>query len=288
MRSLNLNYLKEISLKLIQGTTLKKIGEFQGKQALFARQTPEILESLKQVAQIESSESSNRIEGVTARPGRVKALVMESTEPQDRPEQEIAGYRDALELVHESAEYMAFSRMSIKQMHSTMYRYMPDTGGQWKTRDNKIIEITDKGHEVRFEPVSAKKTPEAVETLARNFDQAINQHQQEPLIVIPLAILDFLCMRQYSRSSRQVFSVDRWACVGDAAVFSDPFYAPAVDLIALGNLFTAEMIRLDLEGKLTPGLVRHYDQSVLSFVGDLGPTQQAEERPFGIKEAIEI
>ena len=129
---------------------------------------------------------------------------MESTEPQDRPEQEIAGYRDALELVHESAEYMAFSRMSIKQMHSTMYRYMPDTGGQWKTRDNKIIEITDKGHEVRFEPVSAKKTPEAVETLARNFDQAINQHQQEPLIVIPLAILDFLCIHPFTDGNGRV------------------------------------------------------------------------------------
>lgn len=78
-------------------------------------------------------------------------------------------------------------------------------------------------------------------------------------------VLDFRCMRQYSRSSRKIFSVDRWACVGDAAVFADPFYAPAADLIALGNLFTAEMIRLDLDGKLTEATVRHYDQSVLSL-----------------------
>jgi Fic family protein len=201
---LNLNYLKNITLTTIQGSTLKKIGEYQGKQALFARQTPEILESLKQVAQIESSESSNRIEGVTASPGRVKALVMESTQPQDRSEQEIAGYRDALELVHESAEYMALSRMSILRMHSTMYRYLPQTGGQWKTRDNKIIEITDKGKEVRFEPVRAKKTPEAVETLVRNFDQAINQHQLEPLIVVPLAILDFLCIHPFTDGNGRV------------------------------------------------------------------------------------
>ncbi|TDI12952.1 MAG: NAD(P)/FAD-dependent oxidoreductase, partial [Acidobacteria bacterium] len=78
-------------------------------------------------------------------------------------------------------------------------------------------------------------------------------------------VLDFRCMRRYSRSSRKVFSADRWACVGDAAVFADPFYAPAADLIALGNLFTAEMIRLDLDGKLTEATVRHYDQSVLSL-----------------------
>ncbi len=204
VRSLNLNYLKNITLKTPQGSTLKKIGEYQGKQALFARQTPEILESLKQVAQIESSESSNRIEGVTAPPGRIKALVMESTQPQDRSEQEIAGYRDGLDLVHESAEYMALSRMSILRLHSTMYRYLPQPGGQWKTRDNKIIEITDKGKEVRFEPVSAKKTPEAVETLIRNFDQAVNQHQLEPLIVIPLAILDFLWIHPFTDGNGRV------------------------------------------------------------------------------------
>lgn len=188
----------------MQGSTLKKIGEFQGKQALFARQTPEVLESLKRVAQIESSESSNRIEGVTASPGRVKAMVMESSQPQDRPEQEIAGYRDALELIHESAEYMALSRMSIKQMHSMLYRYLPETGGQWKRRDNKIIEVTDKGQEVRFEPVSAKKTPEAIETLVRNFDQAVNQHGLEPLIVVPLAMLDFLCIHPFTDGNGRV------------------------------------------------------------------------------------
>ena len=75
MRSVNLNYLKAIKLSLVQASSLKKIGEFKGKQALFARQTPEILESLKKVAQIESTESSNRIEGVTAPRERVEALV---------------------------------------------------------------------------------------------------------------------------------------------------------------------------------------------------------------------
>ena len=165
MRSLNLNYLESIRLSTSQASTLKKIGEFQGKQALFARQTPEILQSLKQLAQVESSESSNRIEGVTAPPHRVKALVLDATKPQNRSEQEIAGYRDALELIHESAEYMAFSIPTVRQMHSLMYRYLPDEAGQWKHKDNEIVEIHPDGtRDIRFVPVLAAETAESMET----------------------------------------------------------------------------------------------------------------------------
>lgn len=199
MRSLNLKYLNSIRLSTQQASTLKKIGEFQGKQALFARQTPELLASLKQIAQIESSESSNRIEGVTAPRDRVRALVMDSTAPQDRPEQEIAGYRDALEFIHESAEYMALSVGSIQQLHSMMYRYHSEDGGHWKRGDNAILEKHDDGSAtIRFQPVSAAETPDAMETFVHNYSHAIDQYGIEPLIVIPLAILDFLCIHPFS------------------------------------------------------------------------------------------
>jgi Fic family protein len=183
----------------MQASALKKIGEFQGMQALFARQTPEILESLRRVARIESSESSNRIEGVTAPPDRLRALVLEDTKPRDRSEQEIAGYRDALEMIHESAEYMALSIHTIKQLHAKMFSYQPDEGGQWKRVDNKIIETNEDGSikDIRFEPVSAVETDVAMEELVRNYDLAVNQYNLEPLIVVPLTILDFLCVHPF-------------------------------------------------------------------------------------------
>jgi len=199
MRSLNLKFIEDIRLTPVQASALKKIGEFQGMQALFARQTPEVLDSLRRVARIESSESSNRIEGVTAPPDRVRALVLEDTKPRDRSEQEIAGYRDALEMIHESAEYMALSIHTVKQLHSKMFSYQPDEGGQWKRVDNKIIETNEDGSikDIRFEPVSAADTESAMEELVRNYDHATNQYNLEPLIVVPLAILDFLCVHPF-------------------------------------------------------------------------------------------
>lgn len=198
MRSLNLKYLNSIRLSPQEVSSIKKLGEYQGKQALFARQTPELLASLKQIARIESSESSNRIEGVTAPHDRVKALVMEASTPQDRPEQEIAGYRDALQFIHESAEYMALSVVSIQRLHSMIYRYHPEEGGHWKRENNAILEIHDDGNTtVRFHPVSAAETPEAMDTLALNYSHAVDQYSIEPLIVVPLTILDFLCIHPF-------------------------------------------------------------------------------------------
>ena len=199
MRSLNLKYLESIRLSPVQASSLKAIGEFRGKQALFARQTPEILESLRKVAQIESTESSNRIEGVIAPRARVEALVEEDAKPEDRSEQEIAGYRDALERIHESAKHMALTVPSILQMHAMIYRYLPSGGGEWKRVDNRIIEANPDGSikDIRFEPTSAADTPDAMEEFVRNFDKAMKLEQLERLIVIPLTILDFLCIHPF-------------------------------------------------------------------------------------------
>ncbi|MCK4776710.1 MAG: Fic family protein [Candidatus Krumholzibacteria bacterium] len=199
MRSLNLKFIESIRLSPRQASALKKIGEYKGMQALFARQTPEVLESLRRVARIESNESSNRIEGVTAPPDRVRALVLDDTKPRDRSEQEIAGYRDVLETIHDSGDYMALSIHSIKQLHAKMYSYQPEDGGQWKHVDNKIIESNPDGSikEIRFEPVAAAETEGTMEELVRDYDLAINQYHLEPLIVIPLTILDFLCIHPF-------------------------------------------------------------------------------------------
>ncbi len=109
MHSLTQKYLKQLVFSVEELTILRTIGEYQGKQALYFKQSPEILRGLQQVAIIESSESSNRLEGITAPHQRIADLVVKNTKPQGRSEQEIAGYRDALNLLHQSAPHMLFS-----------------------------------------------------------------------------------------------------------------------------------------------------------------------------------
>jgi len=206
MHSLDIKYLETLNFSAEQVSVLKKIGESRGKQELFFRQTPEVLESLQQVAIIESSESSNRLEGVTAPHDRIEALVLKSTTPKNRSEQEIAGYRDALALIHESARYMDFTVNIILQCHSMVYRYMPDDGGRWKMVDNEIVEKNPDGSvkRIRFRPVSAVLTSQAMDTLAKTYKEAINQHNKEPLVVIPLTILDFLCIHPFTDGNGRV------------------------------------------------------------------------------------
>lgn len=206
MHSLNIKYLETLNFSAEQVSVLKKIGESRGKQELFSRQTPEVLESLQQVAIIESSESSNRLEGVTAPHDRIEALVLKSTTPKNRSEREIAGYRDALALIHESAQYMDFTVNIILQCHSIVYRYMPDDGGRWKMVDNEIVEKNPDGSikRIRFRPVSAVLTPQAMDTITKTYKEAINQHNKEPLVVIPLTILDFLCIHPFTDGNGRV------------------------------------------------------------------------------------
>jgi Fic family protein len=178
---------------------LRVLGQFRGRQDLFARQAPEALEVLKAAAVIESAESSNRIEGVTAPRERIEALMLKPTAPRDRSEEEIAGYRDALNLIHESAPEMAFSTNVVLQLHGMLYRYQAGVGGRWKMAPNEIIERNPDGtvRRVRFRPVSPVATPVAMEQLQAGYARALDA-QREPLLLIPLAILDFLCIHPFA------------------------------------------------------------------------------------------
>jgi Fic family protein len=200
MKSLDIRYLQRLQFSADQAASLKRIGECKGRQDLFIRQTPEVLETLKQVAVIESSESSNRLEGIVAPHERVEALVKQSTNPRNRPEQEIAGYRDALSLIHESAQHMPFTENVILQLHATIHRYLPVDGGKWKKNDNAIVEKNPDGTvgRIRFDPVKATATPEAMAALVKHYREALEIHKQEPLVVAPAAILDFLCVHPFS------------------------------------------------------------------------------------------
>ncbi len=199
MHSMRARYLEALKFSSLQASTLQRVGEYKGKQELFSQQTPETLDLLIKAAVIESSESSNRLEGIVASEKRIKALVLKASAPQNRSEQEIAGYRDALALIHESWEHMDFTVNVILQLHSMVYRYLPNEGGRWKMVDNEITETSADGTKrVRFKAVSAVCTPQAMADLADEFKSASRNPHIDPLVLIPLAILDFLCIHPFT------------------------------------------------------------------------------------------
>ncbi|HEV8355603.1 MAG TPA: Fic family protein [Gemmatimonadales bacterium] len=199
VKSLSPKYLDAVSFSTAEASSLKRLGEYRGRQDLFRQRAPEVLRSLQQVAIIESAESSNRLEGITAPRERVEALVLRPAVPAGRSEQEIAGYRDALNLIHESASEMAFSVNVILQLHGMLYRFLPGGGGRWKMAPNEIVERNADGsiHRVRFTPVAPVATPQGMDDLVASFARAVDQ-DREPLVVVPLAVLDFLCIHPFT------------------------------------------------------------------------------------------
>lgn len=179
--------------------TIQSLGELVGRQQLFRRQTPEVLNSLIQVAQVESTESSNRIEGIKAPHSQIEKIVLHRTEPKNRSEQEIAGYRDALSLIHDNANDMILKPTLILQLHDTLYRYLPSQGGHWKSTDNEIIEKDESGNvtKVRFIPTPAIATPQAIDDLCSEYEQLEKAGAYDSLLYVPLTVLDFLCIHPF-------------------------------------------------------------------------------------------
>lgn len=187
--------------------TIRQIGEGKGRQDLFLERAPEILENLRQVAIIESTESSNRLEGVTVPRSVLEKIVRQNTEPSatSRSEGEIAGYRNVLQLLHEQHDFMEFSPNLILQLHRDLFKFSGGGhGGGWKTSDNLITQREPDGKIfVRFTPVPAWKTPEAMATLHRQFYE-IGSTDVDPIILIALYILDFLCIHPFSDGNGRI------------------------------------------------------------------------------------
>lgn len=199
MQSLSPDYLAKLRFDARQLATLRALGEYRGKQQLFVAQSPEVLSDLRQVAVVESTESSNRLEGVVVAAHRLKSLVLKNAMPQSRSEQEVAGYRDALGLIHESGEQMPFSEGTVLQLHGMLYRYMPQPGGHWKATNNDIVERhPDGSSRIRFRPVAAHLTPIAMADLIARYRSALDQYLADPLVLVPLLVLDFLCIHPFS------------------------------------------------------------------------------------------
>jgi Fic family protein len=198
MNSFEKLYIERLPITHNALRSIRLLGEFKGKQELFNRQTPQLLETLRQAAIIQSTESSNRIEGVTAPIERIKALVAKKTTPRNRSEQEIAGYRDALNTVHTSFADIPVTTNVVLQLHRDLYGYVESGGGRWKSVDNEITETLPDGTKfIRFKPVSAFATADAMERLHRALNASRNSGEFESLLLIPAYVLDFLCIHPF-------------------------------------------------------------------------------------------
>lgn len=184
---------------------IRRLGEYKGKQDLFKKQAPEVLENMRMVALIQSTESSNRLENITAEPQRLKELMADKTKPQNRSEAEIAGYRDVLNTIHSSAENIPFNVNSVLQFHRDMLKYTGILGGKWKQSQNQIMEIFPDGRRrVRFQPVEPAFVQDYMSTLHRRYNEEIQRQVIDPLILMPLYVLDFLCIHPFSDGNGRV------------------------------------------------------------------------------------
>lgn len=179
---------------------LTQLHEFKGEQAMFAQAKPDVLNTLTEIAKIQSTEASNRIEGIYTSDERLKKLMLDKTTPKSRNEQEIAGYRDVLATIHENYEYIPLRPNMILQLRGDLYKFSGQSiGGSYKNTDNIIAEEDEKGNKMeRFVPVPAWETPIAIDELCAAYSQAVDRDNIEPLLVIPMFILDFLCIHPFN------------------------------------------------------------------------------------------
>ena len=171
-----------------------------GKQELYLKQRPEELEKLVEIAKIQSTEASNAIEGIVTTNTRIKQLVEEKTTPRNRDEQEIAGYRDALNIIHESFDAIPITQNYILQLHKIMYSHMNNPmAGQTKNVQNYISASYPDGHtEILFTPLEPYETPDALNRICEEYNIVIGNMKLEPLIAITVFIHDFLCIHPFN------------------------------------------------------------------------------------------
>ena len=194
------NY-KEKWKKLLTPEIVKKltlIHEYKGEQRLFIEAHKDELNELVEIAKVQSTEASNRIEGISTANDRLKNLVQAKTTPRNRDESEIAGYRDVLNTIHESYDYIPINANYLLQLHRDLYKFLGNVdGGTFKTADNIIREMDMEGNEyIRFRPVAAWETPASIDKLCKAFREA--KEEVDPLLLDIMFVLDFLCIHPFN------------------------------------------------------------------------------------------
>lgn len=180
-------------------TLLSKIHEYKGEQTLFIEAKKDALTELLQIAKIQSTEASNKIEGIYTSNTRLKKIVDDKTMPKTQSEKEIAGYRDVLNTIHQSYDYIPIKSSIFLQLHRDLYKFAGNAGGTFKSVDNVIEQEDIQGNKfIRFQPVPAWETPQYIDAICEAFEEACKNQQCDPLILIPMFILDFLCIHPFN------------------------------------------------------------------------------------------
>jgi Fic family protein len=189
--------LSVLTLPLGTVWLMTDVAEARGRQDLYTKQAPQLLKALRETALIQSVESSNRIEGVTVAPGRLVPLVLEDAKPRDRSEEEIRGYRLALDLIQTSPRDLEITPDLLRRLHGLIQEGSGDAG-EWKRVANEIIELRPGAPPfVRFRPVAVADTPAAVDELCLSYRYVVNQSLAPPFVATAALIFDFLCIHPF-------------------------------------------------------------------------------------------
>lgn len=200
MRDFNYSKIKEKKWDLEILGLVAAIYKEAGKQEMYLKQRPEELEKLVEIAKIQSTEASNAIEGIVTTNSRIRQLVEEKTAPRNRDEQEIIGYQDVLNIIHESFDAIPITQNYILQLHKILYSYMENSmAGRTKNVQNYISTTYPDGHsETLFTPLAPYETPEALDKICEEYNRVIGNAEIDPLIIIPVFIHDFLCIHPFN------------------------------------------------------------------------------------------
>ncbi len=194
------DYLKllDISLPANIYHLIAGIHEHKGKQELYVENYPDVLDKMMDIAKIQSTKSSNAIEGIYTNDTRLQELMNHKSEPRNRNEEEIAGYRNVLNIIHENYAYIDFNKPNILNLYNQLYSYSyVKHKGRFKTMDNLIVEVDSRGNrKVRFQPVSSFETEKYFDAMIKAYEEAVRENIP-PLLFIPVLIHDFLCIHPF-------------------------------------------------------------------------------------------
>ncbi len=179
---------------------ISKIHEYKGKQSYLLETKKDTLETLLKVAKIQSTSSSNKIEGIYTTDKRINEIVNQKLEPKNRNEEEIAGYRDVLSLIHDNYDFIDINNNTILQLHRDLYKYTGYSyGGKFKNSQNYIEETNEQGEKkIRFTPLSPVETPIATQDLCKSYNELVNNESCDLLVLIPIFILDFVSIHPFN------------------------------------------------------------------------------------------
>lgn len=199
MREFNYSKLLGLHIPAKMYDLISKIYEYKGKQELYVGNFPDILEKMVEVAKIQSTKSSNAIEGISTNDSRLEELMKKKSGPRNRNEEEIYGYREVLDIIHDNYENIELTKKNLLTLHNRLYSYSGERHkGKWKSMDNSIVETNTLGEKrIRFQPVSALETEKYIDEMIRAYDEAIRM-KIPPLLLIPVVVHDFLCIHPFS------------------------------------------------------------------------------------------